>query len=63
MVIRTTWTLSEGLSSREVRTRLTVVLSSATAINGYIPAKDVFGVLCARVRLCDQLSLSGSRAI
>ena len=50
MVVRTTWTISGELSPRKGRTRLTVVLSPATAIDGYVSAKDVFGILCARVR-------------
>jgi hypothetical protein len=42
--------VSEGLFSRKRRGRLTIILSSATAINGHISAKDIFRILCARVR-------------
>lgn len=63
MVVRTTWNISEGLISRKERTRLTIVLGSATTIDGYVSAEDVLCILCERVRLYNQLSLSGSNVI
>lgn len=45
MVVRTTCFVSEELCPKKGRSRLTVVLSSAAAVNGYVSAEDVFGIL------------------